>query len=202
MKSIITIGRQYGCRGREIGKALSERLGIPFYDKELIEYASAQSGIKQDVLEQYDERATNSLLYSLSISSYSYVGAAMNSPQMPLNDQLYISQSEIIKKLADEGPCIILGRCSDYALRERDDVLNVFLHADIDYRVEHISTKLGMPKSKAKELIKKTDKRRAAYYNYYTHRKWGDLKNFDLAINSAVGVDKVVNLIESYYKVK
>ncbi|MBE6799279.1 MAG: cytidylate kinase-like family protein [Ruminococcaceae bacterium] len=200
MKSVITIGRQYGCGGREIGKALSERLGIPFYDKELIEYASTQSGINAEVLEQYDERATNSLLYSLSISSYSYVGTAMNTPQMPLNDQLYISQSDIIKQLADEGPCIILGRCSDYVLRERDDVLNVFLHADIDTRVERISAKLGIPKSKAKELIKKTDKRRAAYYNYYTHQKWGDLKNFDLSINSGVGVEKVVNLIESYFK--
>ena len=202
MKSIITIGRQYGCGGREVGKALSERLGIPFYDKELIDYVSAQSGINKEVLEQYDERATNSLLYSLSISSYSYVGTAMNAPKMPLNDQLYISQSEIIKKLADEGPCIILGRCSDYVLKDRDDVLNVFLHADLDTRVERISNKLGVPKSKAKELIKKTDKRRASYYNYYTRRKWGDLKNFDLAINSSLGIDKVVSLIETYYNVK
>lgn len=202
MKSIITIGRQYGCGGREIGKALSERLGIPFYDRELIEYASNQSGINAEVLEQYDERATNSLLYSLSISSYSYAGAAMSAPQMPLNDQLYISQSEIIKKFADEGPCIILGRCSDYILRDRNDVLNVFLHADIDVRVDRIVNKLGIPKSKAKDLIKKTDKRRASYYNYYTHQKWGDLKNFDLSINSKVGVEKVVSLIESYYKSK
>lgn len=202
MKSVITIGRQYGCGGREIGKVLSERLGIPFYDKELIDYASSQSGINAEVLQQYDERATNSLLYSLSISSYSYVGTAMNAPQMPLNDQLYISQSEIIKKLADEGPCIILGRCSDYVLKDRTDVLNVFLHADLDVRVERIVNKLGIPKSKAKEIIKKTDKRRASYYNYYTHQKWGDLKNFDLAINSRVGVEKVVSLIESYYKAK
>jgi cytidylate kinase len=126
----------------------------------------------------------------------------MNAPQMPLNDQLYISQSEINKKLADEGPCIILGRCSDYVLKDRDDVLNVFLHADLDTRVERISNKLGFPKSKAKELIKKTDKRRASYYNYYTRRKWGDLKNFDLAINSSLGIDKVVSLIETYYNVK
>lgn len=200
MKSVITIGRQFGCGGREIGKALSERLGIPFYDKELIEYASAQSGINAEVLEQYDERATNSLLYSLSISSYSYIGTAVSSPQMPLNDQLYISQSEIIKKLADEGPCIILGRCSDYVLRGRDDVLNVFLHADLDIRIEHIMNKYSLPKAKAKEMIKKTDRRRASYYNYYTHQKWGDYKNFDLSINSKVGIDKVVNLIESYYK--
>ena len=138
MKSIITIGRQYGCGGRDICKRLSEELGIPFYDKELIEYAANKSGINAEVLEQYDERATNSLLYSLSLSSYSYVGSVMNTNNMPLNDQLYISQSEVIKQLAEKGPCIILGRCSDYVLKDRDDVLNVFIHCDLDLRVKRI----------------------------------------------------------------
>lgn len=201
MKSIITIGRQYGCGGRDICKRLSEELGIPFYDKELIEYAANKSGINAEVLEQYDERATNSLLYSLSLSSYSYVGSVMNTNNMPLNDQLYISQSEVIKQLAEKGPCIILGRCSDYVLKDRDDVLNVFIHCDLDLRVKRIEEKLGLPKSKAAELIKKTDKRRASYYNYYTRKKWGELENFDLAINSKIGVENVVNLIKSYYNV-
>lgn len=201
MKSIITIGRQFGCKGREICKRLSQELGIPFYDKELIEYAANQSGISPEILEQYDEKATNSLLYSLSLSTYSYAGATnLSVPNLPLNDRLFISQSEIIKQLADKGPCIILGRCADYVLKDRDDVLNVFIHCDLDNRIGEIEKRLGIPKSKAKDIIKKTDKRRASYYNYYTHQKWGDLKNFDLAISSNVGIDKVVETIKSFYK--
>ncbi len=199
MKSVITIGRQFGCGGRAICKRLSEELNIPFYDRELIEYAATKSGISPEVLEQYDEKATNSLLYSLSISAYSYAGTAMNSPNLPLNDQLFISQSEVIKQLADEGPCIILGRCSDYVLRDRDDVLKVFVHCDIDTRVDNVSKRLGISTSKAKDIIKKTEKRRASYYNYYTHRKWGDVSHFDLAINSTGGIEKVVETIKNFY---
>jgi cytidylate kinase len=200
MKSIITIGRQFGCGGREICKMLSEQLGIPFYDKELIDYAANKCGISASVLEQYDEKATNSLLYSLSLSSYSYAGSAVNTPQLPLNDQLYISQSEVIKQLAEKGPCIILGRCSDYVLRDRDDVLKVFLYCDLDIRTETIANRLGIPQNKAKDIIKKTDKRRASYYNYYTQMKWGELKNFDVALNSKIGKEKVVEAIINCYK--
>lgn len=202
MKSIITIGRQFGCGGRQICKRLSEELDIPFYDRELIEYAAAKSGVNPEVLEQYDEKATNSLLYSLSISAYSYAGTAVNAPQLPLNDQLFISQSEVIKQLADKGPCIILGRCSDYVLKGREDVLNVFVHCDLETRISNVEKRLGLPRSKAADLIKKTEKRRASYYNYYTHQKWGDLGNFDLAINSALGIDKVVDTIIGFYKSK
>lgn len=202
MKSIITIGRQFGCGGRQICKRLSEELDIPFYDRELIEYAAAKSGVNPEVLEHYDEKATNSLLYSLSISAYSYAGTAVNAPQLPLNDQLFISQSEVIKQLADKGPCIILGRCSDYVLKGREDVLNVFVHCDLETRISNVEKRLGLPRSKAADLIKKTEKRRASYYNYYTHQKWGDLGNFDLAINSALGIDKVVDTIIGFYKSK
>lgn len=200
MKSVITIGRQFGCGGRAICKRLSEELNIPFYDRELIEYAAQNSGISPEVLEQYDEKATNSLLYSLSISAYSYAGTAMNTPHLPLNDQLFISQSEVIKQLADKGPCIILGRCSDYVLKDRDDVLNVFIHCDLDTKIQNIIDRLGVSKSKAADIIKKTEKRRATYYNYYTHQKWGELKNFDLSINSDIGIDKVVETIKNVYK--
>ena len=199
MKSVITIGRQFGCGGRTICKRLSEELNIPFYDRELIEYAATKSGISCEVLEQYDEKATNSLLYSLSVSAFSYAGAGINAPQLPLNDRLFISQSEVIKQLADEGPCIILGRCSDYVLRDRDDVLNVFVHCDEPSRIKNVSARLGIPENKAKDIIKKTEKRRASYYNYYTHRKWGDLSYFDLAINSSLGLEKVVETIKSFY---
>lgn len=202
MKSVISIGRQFGCGGREICNRLAKELNIPFYDRELIEYAAAKSGISPEILEQYDEKATNSLLYSLSISAYSYAGTAMNTPNLPLNDQLFISQSEVIRQLADNGPCIILGRCSDYVLRDRDDVLKVFIHCDLETRTANIEKRLGLPKSKAAELIKKTEKRRASYYNYYTHRKWGELSNFDLAINSASGIDKVVETIKNFYNAK
>ena len=199
MKSVITIGRQFGCGGRAVCKRLSEELNIPFYDRELIEYAATKSGISADVLEQYDEKATNSLLYSLSLSAYSYAVAGVNSHNLPLNDQLFIAQSEVIKQLADEGPCIILGRCADYVLREREDVLKVFIHCEHETRVENVEKRLGISKSKASDIIKKTEKRRASYYNYYTHRKWGDLKYFDLSINSSIGFEKVVETIKNVY---
>lgn len=199
MKSIITVGRQYGCGGRAICKKLSEKLGIPFYDRELIEYASTKSGISSKVLEQYDEKATNSLLYSLSLTSYSHFGSSFHTPNLPLNDQLFISQSEAIKELADKGPCIILGRCSDYVLRERKDVLKVFLYGDEDLRIAHVAERMGISEAKAKEITKKTDKRRASYYNYYTQLKWGDIKNFDLALNSKIGDEKIIDMIIKCY---
>lgn len=199
MKSVITVGRQYGCGGRAICKKLSEKLGIPFYDRELIEYAANKSGINSEVLEQYDEKATNSLLYSLSLSSYSHFGSSFQTPNLPLNDQLFISQSEVIKELADNGPCIILGRCSDYVLRDRNDVLKVFLYGDEDLRIANVAERMGISESKAKEITKKTDKRRASYYNYYTQLKWGDIKNFDLALNSKIGDDKIVDMIIKCY---
>lgn len=199
MKSVITVGRQFGCGGRAICKQLSEKLGIPFYDRELIEYASTKSGISPEVLEQYDEKATNSLLYSLSLSTYSHFGSSFHTPNMPLNDQLFISQSDAIKELAEKGPCIILGRCSDYVLRDRDDVLKVFLYCDEDIRVQTVAARLGISEAKAKEIMKKTDKRRASYYNYYTQLKWGDIKNFDLALNSKVGTDKIIEMIIKCY---
>ena len=199
MKSVITIGRQFGCGGRSICKKLSEQLGIPFYDRELIDYAANKSGISADVLEQYDEKATNSLLYSLSLSTYSHFGSSFHTPNIPLNDQLFIAQSDAIKELAEKGPCIILGRCSDYVLKDRNDVLKVFLYCDEDIRVKTVSARLGLPENKAKDIMKKTDKRRASYYNYYTQLKWGDIKNFDLALNSKVGEDKLVEMIIKCY---
>lgn len=206
MKRIITIGRQMGCGGREVCKALSERLGIPFYDRELIDYAANQSGLSADIIEKFDEKATNSLLYSLSLSSYSMVththahADAHSVSHLPINDRLFITQSDVIKELAAKGPCIFLGRCSDHVLSERDDVLNVFLYSDLDYRIENIEKRLGISKPKAAEIVKKTEKRRATYYNYYTHKKWGDHHNFDLTVNCKNGIDTVVDLIIKSYK--
>ena len=199
MKNIVTIGREFGSGGRYIGQLAAEKLGYKFYDRELIDYASQQSGISTEVLSQYDEKATNSLLYSLSLSAYSYVGSSMGTSSLPLNDQLFITQSEVIKQLADKGPCIILGRCSDYVLRDRKDVLNVFIHCDLETRIDNVEKKLGLSRSKAADIIKKTEKRRASYYNYYTQQKWGDLKNFDLSINSSIGLEKVVQTIKNVY---
>ena len=202
MKKIITIGRQMGCGGREICKALSERLGIPFYDRELIDYAASQSGLSADIIEKFDEKATNSLLYSLSLSSYSMVTHTYSHSghHLPINDKLFITQSEVMKELAEKGPCIILGRCADHVLSERDDILNVFLYADLDYRVSNVEKRFGISSDKALEIVKKTEKRRANYYNYYTHKKWGDHHNFDLTINCKNGIDAVVELIVNSYK--
>lgn len=200
MKRIITIGRQMGCGGREVCKALSEKLGIPFYDRELIDYAANHSGLSADIIEKFDEKATNSLLYSLSLSSYSMVTHSHSANNMPLNDRLFLAQSEVIKDLAEKGPCILLGRCSDYVLADRDDVLKVFLYSDEEFKISNVEKRLGVPKSKAAEIVKKTEKRRATYYNYYTHKKWGDHHNFDLTLNCKNGIDTVVDLIIKSYK--
>ena len=201
MKSIISIGRQYGCGGREICNALSEKLGIPFYDRELIDYAANKSGIDPDVLAKYDEKATNSLLYSLSIGSYHYLGTPLGSQSLPLNDQLFISQSEVIKQLADKGPCIILGRCSDYVLRNEENLVSVFVRAGIDFRTERIMKSCDMKEKPALDYILKTDKRRSSFYNFYTNRIWGSVDNYDISVNTErVDIDGAAQVIVDYVK--
>lgn len=198
---IITIARQFGSGGREIGEKLSERLGIKYYDKELISIAAKESGVNPEVFENIDERATNSLLYSLSMGLYSFGNNFPSMNEMPINDKLYLLQHKIIKQVADEGPCVIVGRCADYVLKDRKDVVNIFIYADLDFRIKRAVEIKDVKPSKAEQVVLKTDKTRANYYNFYSGKKWGLPENYDLCINrSALSADKAVDVIECYLK--
>lgn len=200
---MITIGRQFGSGGREIGEALAKKLGIPYYDKELISMAAKESGMDSEVFDNVDERATNSLLYSLSMGLYSFGNGFSNSSELPVNDRLYILQHQIIKKLADEGPCVIVGRCADYVLKDNENCVNIFIHANMEYRKKRAIEIHDVKKNKAEQIINKTDKVRANYYGFYSGQKWGFAQNYDLCIDSSkLTTDQAVSLIESYVNIR
>ncbi len=196
-KVIITIARQYGSGGREIGERVAEILGIPLYDKELIKDAAAKGTLNEDVIKGADESAANSLLYTLAMGS-NVLGGAMNfGYKMPLNDKLFILQSEVIKEYASKGSCVIIGRCSDYVLRNEKNVLRLFIYGDLDKRRERVKERHPEIKSsQIVDVINKTDKRRASYYNFYTGNKWGKYDNYDMAINSStLGIEATANIV-------
>ena len=202
-KFIITIARQFGSGGHEIGKALAESLGIPFYDKELISLAAKDSGMDAEVFENVDERATNSLLYSLSMGLYSFGSSFSAMGDLPVNDRLYILQHKIIKKLAEEGPCVIVGRCADYALEDYDNCVNIFISAPLKVRCDRIMKRREILYNDALSAIKKTDKQRESYHNFYASSKWGNVNSYDLCINSHIlGIDGTVDLLVDFVNEK
>ena len=202
MNTIITIGRQYGSGGKEIGKKLSELYGIPFYDKELLKIAAKESGICEEMFESFDEKPTTSFLYSLVMDPYA-LGYNAASFDMPLNQKVFLASFDAIKKVADEGPCIIVGRCADYALRDYDNCLNIFVHAPMDYKRQRIHDQYDIPMDKVEETSAKMDKQRSGYYNYYTSRKWGDIRNYHLSIDTGLfGVEGAVELIRQAIEIK
>ena len=191
-KTIITISRQYGSSGHEIGKKLAEAMGVPFYDNELIKMAAKKSGYSEEALEAADQTASNSLLYSLSM-----FGNTAGMFDLPLNDKLFLIQSDIIRKIADTSSCVIVGRCSDYILEERKDCLHVFIHANVETRIRTAIGQYHLPEEKAPALVQKMDKKRATYYNYYTGNKWGDHEKYHLSLDSGLfGVDGSVELLK------
>ena len=195
-KLSITIGRQYGSGGREIGVRLGELLGFRVYDKELLFMAAEKQGIDADALRRVDEKATNSLLYTLALGSSLY-GARNFGVDVPINDQLFITQSEIIKKAAAEENCIFIGRCADYVLREEKNILRIFVYGDLEHRQKRVLQRHPeLKSSQVIDAISKTDKRRSTYYNFYTGNKWGKFDNYDLTINSStMGIEGTANLI-------
>lgn len=198
-KHIITVARQFGSGGREIAQALAKELGIDFYDKELISMAAKESGMSPEVFEKIDEQATNSLLYSLSMGLYNFGNGFSAMGDLPVNDKLYIIQHKMIKKLADKGPCVILGRCADYILKDYDNVVSIFINADMEYRKVHAIKYHNVDKRRAEQVVNKADKNRANYYSFYSGQKWGQAQNYDLCINSErLTVDDAVNLIKTY----
>ena len=205
MSLVITIGRQFGSGGRNVGEKVAEYFNIPFYDKELVEMAAQKSNLSQEALKEVDEHATNSFLYSLASGNYSL--RSINAPiyyEMPINDKLFIAQAEVIKEIAKKGSCVIVGRCADYVLEnENVDLLNVFIHGSVDYRAGRVMDALGLKQNKARDKVIKTDKQRRTYYDYYTSKDWGVMSNYDLCINAETfGIEGAANLIISYAKTK
>ena len=185
---IITIGRQHGSNGHDIAKKLSEKLGIPCYDKEIVDEAARGSDLNKDVLESFDEKKV--------LPVFSGFGASFN-----LNATIASSQFEAIRTLADKGDCIFVGRCADYVLRSRSDLVKVFIYADYPYRVRTIMERKELSEDKAKKLIKEVDKDRSSYYRYYTDNSWGDMTNYELCLDSSrTGVDGAVEVIEAFIK--
>ena len=194
---IYTIGREFGSGGREVGEKLAQKLGIKLYDKELLQQAAKDSGFCEEIFENHDEKPTNSFLYSLVMDTYSVSGySAAPFLDMPLNHKVFLAQFETIKKIAEKESCVIVGRCADYALSDNPDCINVFIHADLDVRIKNVSRNLNITEHKARDIINKTDKQRASYYNYYTSKKWGDSKSYNLSLDAGkLGTDNCVEMI-------
>lgn len=199
MNKIIAISREYGSGGRYIAQILAEKLGVPLYDKEILTVAAKESGISKEFFEEYDEKPTRSYLFSLMASIPGRSNILDGYTELPLNHKIFLAQFEAIKQVAKEGPCVIVGRCADWVLQEDPRLVKVFIQAPMEAKVDRAVQYYGKEREKAEEYIKKTDKQRANYYEYYTSKKWGKRENFDLCINSnALGVDKTAELLGKY----
>lgn len=201
--TIITIGREFGSAGREIGYKVAEAFGIKLYDKEMLARAAKESGICEEIFETHDEKPTNSFLYSLVMDTYSMGYSGNTYTDMPINHKVFLAQFDAIKKIADEGPCILVGRCADYALESYKNVVSVFIHADMNARIRRIARIYDLTDAKAKDLIIKTDKKRSSYYNYYTNKKWSDSESYELCLTSSeLGIEGTAKAIIDYVRLK
>lgn len=197
-KIIITIGRQYGSGGRYVGKKLAEQLGIAFYDKELINLASKESGICGEFFEKADERNSGSLLKALAMG-FSMNNAIFQSNDYLSNESLFQIQSDVIRKVAAEQSCILVGRCADYILRDNENCISVFISARMEDRIRRAVEYVHIEEKEAEEYIRKADKSRASYYNYYTDKIWGAAESYDLCISSSVyGIDETTAFIREF----
>lgn len=195
---VITIERQYGSGGRLVGEKLARLLGYQFYDRELLKIAARKSGLSEEIVEHFDERPTNSLfLSSYLLSSY------MAAEAMPLNQKLAFAQFDVIRQVAQEGNCVIVGRCADYVLQSRPDRLSVFIHASDDVRAKRLVSYYGVPEAFVEKVIKREDRSRADYYSSFTQSRWSDLRHYDLVADTGVfGLDGAAALIAEAVKLK
>lgn len=201
--TIITIGREFGSAGREIGYKVAEAFDIKLYDKEMLARAAKESGICEEIFETHDEKPTNSFLYSLVMDTYSMGYSGNTYTDMPINHKVFLAQFDAIKKIADEGPCILVGRCADYALESYENVVSVFINADLEARIRRIARIYDLTDAKAKDMIIKTDKKRSSYYNYYTNKKWSDAESYELCLTSSeLGIEGTAKAIIDYVQLK
>ncbi len=198
-KEIIAIGRQFGSGGHEVGRRLAAELGIKLYDKELLKMMARESNICEQVLEDYDEKNTGSLLYSIMMDVY----PSMNYVGNTLQRQIYQAQYDTIHKIGQKGGCVIVGRGADYILRDNPNLTSVFIHASEEYRIGRIVEYEKVSKDKARDMITKADKKRASYYNFQTEKKWGYASSYNLSLDTSdIGIDGCVNVIRNYLEQK
>ena len=195
---ISTISRQYGSGGRIVAKKLADALGIPFYDNELITMAAEKTGLSVECFKDAEKTSIGNLFFSLTSLTPS-----IDAVGLPLNEKIFLVQSQVIKEVAAEGPCVIVGRSANYVLQDNPNVINVFLQGDLEDRVKRAIDTYGQDAEGAEALVVKTDKRRANYYNYFTGGKWGKAENYDLILNtSRMDLDKIVEVIKTYVSLR
>lgn len=203
--TIFTIGRQYGSAGRRVGSELAKLLNIPFYDKELITLVAKDSGLNEAIVEKADEKAASSIFQSLMIGTnpfgaFPLATSNLGLPDLPINDRIFLIQCDAIRKIAEKGSCVIVGRCADYVLREeKNRLLSVFIHAPMDVRCERAVNLYRIPEKKVAQEVIKNDRGRAHYYNYFTDNKWGEADNYDLSIDSSIlGIERTASYIKMF----
>ena len=189
MPRIITIAREYGSGGRLIAQKVAQKVGLVYYDNEVIDLAAREMGMDVDAIRKVAEQKSSSFMYTMSSSAFS----------LPLNDQVFVMQSKIIRHLANHDSCIIVNGCADYILEDYDDVLSIFIHAPLESRIRRVKEDYQEVHDDYKKYVTKRDKGRSNYYNYYTTKKWGHLKNFDLTINSDLGIYEVATIIADLF---
>ena len=202
-KVIITIARQYGSGGKTIGQMLANDLGIPFYSREILRLASDDSGIREELFNQADEKLRSNPLFGASKKVYTGGLISPDSGDFVSAKNLFNYQAKVIKELAEKGSCVIVGRCADFVLKDRADVVSVFVHAPADYCMERAMERNDMSRKEMEKFIAKTDKYRGDFYHYYTGNVWNDARNYDLCLNSSkLGFEKCVEEIKAYIKVR
>ena len=202
-RAIITIGREYGSGGREIGTLVAEKLGVKFFDKEILTRAAEESGLCEELFHRHDERAGVGAMLSGATTSGTgiHMSGAPLGLQMPLNQRVFLAQFDAITKIAAEGPCVIVGRCADYVLKERPGVTHVFIYASTESRIMRIMRVEGVDYDHARELVRKTDRQRKSYYNFFADGNWGMRSNYDLMIRSdgrepAAIADSIISFVK------
>jgi cytidylate kinase len=199
--TIYTFEREFASAGHIVGERLAAKLGIPFYDSQIVDLAAKNAGVSRKLFEGFDEKPTNSFLYSLVIGSYTAGNPLAQSPNLNISDRLFAEEAEIIRRAADEGPCVIVGRCSSYILRDRPNVARIFVTADMDFRIHHAVHDLGLPENRIEDELAKRDKKRANYFNYYTGQRWEKASSYDLSVStSRLGIDGAMELVLAYGK--
>lgn len=194
---IITISREFGSGGREIGEKLAMELGIPYYDKAIIDKTAKETGFCAEFIEKEEQKVTSSLLFNLATNTYTF-GNMMSTYGQSLSDQVFQAESKVIRDLASEGSCVIVGRCADYILKNQFPCFNIFICADFEKRCERAVEKYGVNKDNVNDIVKKTDKARIRHNQFYGSQDWGDARNYDVTINSGtVGIDNAVQMLKA-----
>lgn len=199
MNKVITVTRQFGSGGREIGRKLAEAYDIPFYDNEIISRAAKETGFAEAAFERAEDKATNSLLYSIAMGMNVFSNQEIGFSGLSLDDRIFLAQSKVIRNVAAEGPCVIVGKCADYILKDHDNMVKLFISATLDFRIRRAIEVEGISQESAAETVMKKDKSRANYYKYHSGERWDNVLNYDMAIRSDLsGIDGTVDCLKAY----